>query len=85
MSEYEVADQAPDHDVNEDLIFARTIGKAVVMALPLSLVAITAGVWFATSQPFGTVVAASLLPGLLMGVFGGGFAGTVIALNKTEH
>jgi len=74
-----------DTEPNEDLIFARAIGKSMMIGLPVAFVAITLGVWLATGQSFDRALTAALLPSVLMGVFGGGFAGTIVALAKTSH
>lgn len=77
--------EAVEQEINEDLVFAKAIGRSVIAALPISFVLITLGVWQVTGQPFATVLAISILPSVLMGVFGGGFAGTILGLSRTEH
>ena len=74
-----------EQDTNEDLVFARTIGKSMIIALPLAFIVISLGVWAATGQSLGRSIVAASMPSVLMGVFGGGFVGTVSALAKTGH
>lgn len=70
---------------NEDLRFARTVGKAMLIGLPVAWLVITLGVWLVTGQPFGRAATAAAVASVLMGVFGGGFAGTIIAITRSEH
>jgi hypothetical protein len=77
--------EAVEHEVNEDLVYAKAIGRSVIAGLPVSFVVITLGVWQVTGQPFATAFVASILPSVLMGVFGGGFVGTILGLARTNH
>ena len=76
------ADQGGDHDgENIDLVFGKAVMKGALIGLPLMLVFITLAVWWVTGQSLETSVATSLLPGVLFGVFGGGFIGMLGALD----
>ena len=71
-----------DHDgENIDLAFGKAVIKGALIGLPLMVVFITLAVWWVTGQSLETSVATSLLPGVLFGVFGGGFIGMLGALD----
>jgi ABC-type Mn2+/Zn2+ transport system permease subunit len=48
----------------------------VMVALPLSLLAVFGALVIFTDKSIGDAIATSLLPGVLIGVFFGGFSGT---------
>lgn len=63
--------QDSDHDAR----FGKAIAKGAAIGVPVVLIALTLGVWLLTDNDLGDSFATSLLPGVLLGVFGGGFAG----------
>ncbi|MDE0369773.1 MAG: hypothetical protein OXI84_06505 [bacterium] len=69
------------HDASSDLAFGMAIMKGSLVGLPLMIVFITVAVWLGTGQSWQTSIATSLLPGVLFGVFGGGFLGMLRALD----
>ena len=70
------------HDAGSDLAFGTAIMKGSVVGLPLMIVFITVAVWMVTGQSWQTSLIIALLPGVLFGVFGGGFLGM---LRATDH
>lgn len=56
-------------------IMGRAIVRGVIIGLPTAIVVLTIGVWLITDNGLGTSFATAILPGVLLGVFGGGFAG----------
>ena len=69
------------HDAGSDLAFGMAIMKGSVIGLPFMIVFITVAVWMVTGQSWQTSIATALLPGVLFGVFGGGFIGMLRALD----
>ena len=71
-----------DHDgTNIDLVFGKAVIKGALIGLPSMVVFITLAVWWVTGQSLETSVATGLLPGVLFGVFGGGFIGMLGAMD----
>jgi ABC-type Mn2+/Zn2+ transport system permease subunit len=54
----------------------RAVVRDVMVALPLSLLAVFGALVIFTDKSIGDAIATSLLPGVLIGVFFGGFSGT---------
>ncbi|MDE0710173.1 MAG: hypothetical protein F4X18_12520 [Acidimicrobiia bacterium] len=65
------------HDAGSDLAFGMAIMKGSIVGLPLMVAFITVAVWLMTDQSWQTSIATALLPGVLFGVFGGGFIGMI--------
>lgn len=75
------ADRGGDHDgENIDLAFGKAVMKGALIGLPSMVVFIILAVWWVTDQSLETSVATGLLPGVLFGVFGGGFIGMLGAM-----
>ena len=60
----------------------RAIVRGVVIGLPVAIVGLTIGVWLITDNDLFDSFATAILPGVLLGAFGGGFAG--MAATMTE-
>ena len=71
-----------DHGESFDLAFGKAVLKGALLGLPLMVVFVSAAVWLFTDQTLETSIATGLLPGVLFGVFGGGFIGMLRAM---EH
>ena len=69
------------HDASSDLAFGMAIMKGSIVGLPLMIVFMTVAVWLMTDQSWQTSIATALLPGVLFGVFGGGFLGMIRAMD----
>jgi hypothetical protein len=70
-----VAEMTDDQQAGFESRMAHAIIRGVLIGLPLAFVVITAGVVFATDRTLGGAAAIAILPSVLLGVFGGGFAG----------
>jgi hypothetical protein len=61
------------------------MGKAIVMGIaigfPVSIIGIMLGVWLITDLDLADSFATALLPGVLLGGFGGGFAGVAATMD----
>ena len=76
-----IQDDGGDHvEENIDLAFGKAMAKGALVGLPLMVVLMCAAVWFITDENVGTSIATGLLPGILFGVFGGGFIGVLGAM-----
>lgn len=69
------------HDSDNDTRLGKAILRGIVIGVPVVLVALTVGVWLITDNDLGDSLATALLPGVLLGAFGGGFAGMASALD----
>lgn len=63
-----------------DIRFGKAILKGITVGVPLVLVLLTVAIWLITDNDFFDSIATALLPGVLLGVFGGGFAGMATAM-----
>lgn len=68
--------QEPDYDSR----FGRAIVKGMLIGIPVMLVGLTLGIWLITNNDLADSFATALLPGVLLGTFGGGFAGMAVAM-----
>lgn len=53
----------------------KSVVQGVLIGLPVIFVGITLAVWIFTDRDFGAALTTAILPGILTGVFFGGFAG----------
>lgn len=64
----------------------REVGLAIVkgigVALPTVLVGLSVGIWLITDLSLVDSIVTALLPGILLGVFGGGFAGVAATMRE---
>lgn len=63
------------HEDGSDNRMGKAVTRGIAIGIPLALVLLTLGVWLITDQDLGDSVATSLLPGVLLGAFAGGFVG----------
>lgn len=70
-----------DLEIEHDTRFGQAIVRGIVIGTPVVLVALTLGIWLLTDNDLGDSLATSLLPGVLLGVFGGGFVGMASAMD----
>ena len=81
MADHEPGQRDDHGDENIDLVMGKAVVKGAVIGLPLMVVFFSAVVWFITDQSLATSVTTGLLPGILFGVFGGGFIGVLGAMD----
>lgn len=67
-------------DTDYDIRFGKAILKGILIGVPVVLVGLTIGIWLITDNDLPDSIATALLPGVLLGVFGGGFAGMATAM-----
>ena len=72
-----------DHEEeNIDVIFGKAVLKGALIGLPIMLVFITVSVRLITDEPLHISVVSSILAGVLLGVFGGGFIGALSVMKR---
>ena len=69
-------------EVNPDLAFGTAVAKGALIGIPVMLVFLSAAMWLITGRSAVDSIVIALLPGVLFGVFGGGFLGV---LKGMEH
>lgn len=60
--------------------FGRSVALGILYATPIALVLVTIAVLLMTGRTLSSSIAIAVLPGVLIGVFFGGFVGMVRAL-----
>lgn len=69
-----------------DTAAAARMGKAIMrgigIGLPVVIVGLTIAVWLITDLDLAHSFATAILPGVLLGVFGGGFAGMAMTMEE---
>jgi hypothetical protein len=60
----------------------RAIVRGIIVGIPVTLFGLCVGVWLITDLDIYESMTTALLPGILLGAFGGGFAG--MATTMTE-
>ena len=71
----EVSDHTEDMEITPDARMGKAISKGVSIGFPVSIVFLTFVVNLITDLDLGDSFATALLPGVLLGGFGGGFVG----------
>ena len=58
------------------------IMRGVLIGIPVVLAGLTLGIWAITNLDFMESLTTALLPGILLGAFGGGFAGMAMTMRE---
>ena len=69
-------------DTNQADTTGPAIVRGIMIGLPVALVGLTLAIWAITDLDLVDSLVTALLPGVLLGAFGGGFAG--MAMTMTE-
>ena len=72
MAEQHTDDTTIEHESR----MIKAIVRDITVALPLALLVVFAALMVFTEKSVGDAIATALLPGVLIGVFFGGFSGT---------
>lgn len=64
-------------EANPDLVFGLAVAKGALAGIPVMLVFLSIAVWLITDQSAVDSIVIAILPGVLLGVFGGGFLGVL--------
>jgi hypothetical protein len=81
MSEH-AADHAADHEGTPAARMGKAIVRGVAVGFPAAIVGLTLAVWLITDLDLFDSFATALLPGVLLGGFGGGFAGMAMTMEE---
>ena len=69
-------------DEGDDASFGAEVGKWIGIGLPVGIVFMVGAVWLIEGSSFSQAVTTAILPGVLFGVFAGGFIGTVRGMRR---
>jgi hypothetical protein len=70
-----MSEQTAETEITPASIMGKAIVRGVKIGLPTAIAGLTLVVWLITDLDFGDSFATALLPGVLVGGFGGGFVG----------
>lgn len=56
--------------------------RGILIGVPVVLVGLSIGIWLITDLDFYESLTTALLPGILLGAFGGGFAGMAATMKE---
>jgi hypothetical protein len=56
--------------------------RGIVLGIPVVLVGLSIGIWLITDLDIFESMTTALLPGILLGAFGGGFAGMAATMKE---
>jgi hypothetical protein len=71
-----------ENDVARDAAMGKAIMRGILFGLPIALVGLTVAIWLITDQDLAVSAVTAILPGVLLGVFGGGFVGMAITMRE---
>jgi hypothetical protein len=83
MADTDVAGGHADSEF--DRRFGSMVMKGVLIGLPIAYVGLVLGLWLLTDRNLVQSLETAILPGLLIGVFFGGFSGMASALLAAER
>lgn len=72
----------PEPEITPDARMGHAIVKSVLIGVPVTLVGLTLGIMLITDNDLVTSLATAILPGILLGTFGGGFAGMAMTMEE---
>ncbi len=76
-----MAEHTDDFDGSSDSRMGRAILRGVAIGFPVAVLFLTAVVFVITDLDLGDSFATALLPGILLGGFGGGFVGVASTMD----
>lgn len=56
--------------------------RGIIIGVPVVLIGLSVGIWLITDLDIWESMTTALLPGILLGAFGGGFAGMAITMRE---
>ena len=72
------AQEKPRHGEVDEEKFGRAIAMSIVVGTPVAIIFIVLAMWIFTDADLGKAFVMGIWPGVLTGVFGGGFVGVII-------
>lgn len=76
-----MADHSDDPDAARDVRMGKAILRGVALGFPAAVLFLTAVIFVITDLDLGDSFATALLPGILLGGFGGGFVGVASTMD----
>lgn len=76
-----MTDHTTETEQSNDARMGKAILRGVVIGLPTGVIGLMVVVWLITDVDWGDAFATALLPGVLLGVFGGGFVGITATMD----
>ena len=73
---------AEQPEVNERDPMGTAIIRGILIGIPVFLVGLSIGIWLITDLDIFESITTALLPGILLGAFGGGFAGMAATMRE---
>jgi hypothetical protein len=71
-----------EHESTDTDPMGPAIIRGIIIGVPVTLVALTIGIWLITPLDIAEAALTALLPGILLGAFGGGFAGMAMTMRE---
>jgi len=56
--------------------------RGIIIGVPVALIGLTIAIWLITDLDMWESMTTALLPGILLGAFGGGFAGMAMTMRE---
>ena len=75
---------AQEHQTEEqsaEATLGRAVAKGVIIGLPVALIGLSLALFLFTDRGLVDSIVTALLPGVLLGAFGGGFAGMAATMD----
>ncbi len=69
---------AQHHGEVDEKKFGRAIATSIMVGTPVTIIFIVLAMWIFTDSDLGRAFSIGIWPGVLTGVFGGGFVGVII-------
>ena len=69
---------AQHHGEVDEKKFGRAIATSIMVGTPVAIIFIVLAMWIFTDSDLGRAFSIGIWPGVLTGVFGGGFVGVII-------
>jgi hypothetical protein len=71
-----------EHESTDTDPMGPAIMRGIIIGIPVVLVGLTIGIWLITPLDITESALTALLPGILLGAFGGGFAGMAMTMRE---
>jgi hypothetical protein len=71
-----------EHEGEQPDPMGPAIIRGILIGVPVVLVGLTLGIWLITDLDIFESMTTALLPGILLGAFGGGFAGMAMTMRE---
>jgi len=76
-----MSEHSESSDATQDARMGRAISRGIAIGFPVAIIGLTIAVWLITDLDLGDSFHTALLPGVLLGGFGGGFAGLAATMD----